>query len=277
MNAERSTFRWIGCVAVLCGTTAWGQGRAEPPPKELEGVGVTEHLNAQIPLDLTFKDEDGRTVKLGDYFNRGRPVILTLNYYRCPMLCSLQLNGMVEGLKGLDWTPGKEFEIITVSFDPLETPELAKAKKRSYIGEYGRPGVSEGWHFLTGKKEEIKALTETVGFGYRWNEDRKEYMHAAVLNLCTPDGRVARYLYGVVFEPRTLRMALVESAEGEIGNTLDRFLLYCFHYDAEAGRYAPVARRVMTAGGALTIVLLGGFLSVFWLRDVRKRRATAPD
>ena len=254
-----------------CGTTAPAD-RTEPLPKELEGIGITEHLDAPVPLDLEFKDEDGRTVRLGDYFHENRPVLLTLNYYRCPMLCNLQLNGLVEALRGLAWSPGKEFEIVTVSFDPGETPALARLKKQNYVTEYGRPAALTGWHFLTGRKEPIKALTDAMGFGYRWNPDRKEWMHVAGVFVCTPDGRLSRILYGILYDPQTLRLSMVEAAQNRIGSSLDQILLYCYHYDAQAGRYAPAAMSVMRAGGVFTVVAIGVLLSALWLRDARRRR-----
>ncbi len=263
-------------MVVLAASHASAQERAEPVPPELEGVGVTEHRNAAVPLELSFRDELDHTVKLGDYFQPGRPVLLTLNYYRCPMLCTLQLNGLVEALKALDWTPGRQFEIVTVSFDPLETAKLAEAKKQNYLGEYGRPGAGAGWHFLTGNKENIAALTGAVGFGYRWNEDRQQYVHVAAMIVCTPEGRISRYLYGVMFEPRTLRLTLAEASQGTIGSALDQVLLYCFHYDADRGRYAPAARRIMRVGGLATVLLLGGMLTMFWGRETRRRRAAVP-
>jgi protein SCO1 len=265
-------------VVALAFATAYARAadRAEPLPKELEGVGVTEHLNTALPLDAAFKDEQGRDVKLGDYFKPDRPVLLTLNYLRCPMLCTLQLNGLVDALKELDWTPGQEFEIVTISFDPLETPALAEAKKQNYLAEYARVGAGKGWHFLTGSKENITAVTEAVGFTYRWDPVGERYVHVAALMVCTPDGRLSRYLYDVQFEPRTVRLSLSEASHGAIGSTLDQILLYCFHYDAEGGRYAPAARRIMSAGGALTALVLGGALSVFWLREARRRKIAPP-
>jgi len=244
--------------------------RSEPLPKELEGVGITEVPGARIPQGLAFLDEDGKTVHLSDYFASGRPVILTLNYYRCPMLCGLMLNGLLDGLKELKWSPGREFEIVTVSFNPLETPTLARLKKQSYMEELGRPEAVGGWHFLVGQPDAIKALTDAVGFHYRYNEERKEYAHAAGLFVATPDGRVARYLYGVVYEGRTLRLALTEAAEGKIGSSTDQFLLYCFHYDAKEGRYVIAATKIMRLGGGATALILGLWLVTWWRRSARE-------
>ncbi len=261
----------LGAVCGLCVPPVRAQ-RAEPLPKELEGIGVTEHLEAHIPLQLEFVNEDGRPVRLGKYFTGKRPVILTLNYYLCPMLCTLQLNGLVEAMRSLDWVPGREFEIVTVSFDPTETPRLARLKKRNYITEYGRPGAAAGWHFLTGSQESIDALTGTVGFRYVWNDEAKQWMHVAALVICAPDGRLSRYLYGVMYEPQTLRLGLLEASQGKIGSTIDRILMYCYHYDASKGRYAPAAMNIMRTGGVLTVILLGILLVWLWRRDVRRRK-----
>ena len=251
--------------------------RAEPLPKQLEGVGITEHPGARVPLDLEFVAEDGRPVKLSQYISGKKPVILTLNYFRCPMLCTLLLNGMVDGLKELSWTPGKEFEIVTVSFDPLETPKLAMLKKEIYITEFGRPAAAAGWHFLTGKEANIKALTGAVGFGYRYDEERQQYAHAAGIFLLTPVGRVARVLYGVVFESRTLKLGLTEAGEGKVGSTTDQALLFCYHYDANAGRYVVAASNLMRLGGAATALVVGVWLVGAWRRGAHPRTRIRPE
>jgi protein SCO1/2 len=280
MNANEPSPRLAALIGSVClaATTALAAGpadRAEPLPDELEGIGITERLNNPIPLNLEFTDEDGRPVKLGDYFQPGRPVMLTLNYYRCPMLCSLQLNGLIDGLREMEWVPGQQFEIVTVSFDPRETPTLAKLKKDNYLKEYGRPSAAAGWHFLTGPKASSQALAGAVGFRYRWNEDSKQWMHAAAVFVCTPDGRVSRYLYGVMYDPKTLRLSLVEASEGKIGSAFDQIILFCYHYDAEAGRYAPAAMNFMRAGGGLTVVALGTLLVVLWRRGARRKAGVA--
>jgi protein SCO1/2 len=253
------------------GSPPVSKDRQEQLPGTLEGVEVVEHLGESLPLDLYFKDDEGHTVKLGDYFNKDKPVILTLNYFRCPMLCTLQLNGMVDALKDLGWLPGKEFEVVTVSFDPRETPRLAKAKKESYIGMYGDIRAAQGWHFLTGKQDAITALTSATGFGYRWNAERQEYAHKAVLMICTPEGKLSRYIGNVKFDPATLRLALVEAADGRIGSPLDQFLLYCFHYDATSGRYGPAAMKIMRLAAAFTVVGVGALLVGLRFRSSRRR------
>lgn len=283
MIADRCkwTFRAVllvvtGLLATCLARTASGQ-RAEPLPPALTGVGITEHLNEPIPLDLQFTDEDGRRVTLADYFDGEHPVILTLNYYRCPMLCTLQLNGLIDGLNRLAWIPGQQFEIVTVSFDPAEKPALAKLKKQNYMGSYGRPEAARGWHFLTGDEANIKTLTDTLGFSYRWDEGSKQWLHAAAVYVCTPTGRTSRYLYGVMYEPQDLRLALVEAGQGKIGSALDQIILFCFHYDAEAGRYAPAAWNIMRATGVLTVIVLGTILTLLWIRDSRRSKRSLPE
>jgi protein SCO1 len=248
--------------------------RAEPLPEELEGVGVSERLGQPVPLDLAFTDDEGRPVKLGNYFQSGRPVLLDLGYYRCPMLCNLVLNGFIEGLREVpSWVPGDNFEVVVVSVDPLETAKLAKLKKQNYVREYGRPESASGWHFLTGSPESIAALTEAVGFRYKWVEDRNEYAHAAVLMTLTPKGEVARYLYGVMFDPRTIRLSLAEAAQGHSLSALDQLLLYCYHYDPTSRSYSFAAINIMRAGGVLALIVIGATLASFWMRESRRRRA----
>lgn len=241
----------------------WAQ-RAEPLPKELEGVGIEERPGAQVPLDAVFLNEEGKEVRLGQLLG-GKPTILTLVYYRCPMLCGLVLQGVLDGLKGLPATVGDEFNVVTVSIDPLEAPTLAKLKKQTYLAEYGRAGAAGGWHFLTGKQEQIQRVTNSVGFYYKWNEERQEYVHAAGIFVLTPEGKVARTLYGVLFEPRTLKLALSEAREGK-SSWGEKIVLYCFHYDANEGRYVVAASRIMRAGGALTLAVVGSWLLVSWRR-----------
>jgi protein SCO1/2 len=250
---------------------AWGQ-EADKVPPAAQDVGVTEHLGDTLPMDATFKDAKGETVRLGDFFTGQRPVLLTLNYYSCPMLCTLQLNGLVSAMKGLDWTPGQDYVVLSVSFDPSEQPELAAGKKSNYLEMLGQPDAANGWRFLTGEKQSIVALTNAVGFRYRWDEKSEQWVHPALLVVVTPEGRISRYLYGLQYEPNDLRFALVEAGNGKLGSTLDRVLLYCFHYDADVGGYTLYARNIMTAGSILVLVLLGGMLGLLWWREVRRRR-----
>jgi protein SCO1/2 len=247
----------------------------EAAPKQVEGVDVSEHLGASVPHGLAFKDEQGRPVTLGQYFDGKHPVILTFNYSNCPMLCSLMLNGLVHGLKELAYTPGQEFRIVTVSIDHEETPEHALKTQHRYMAELGRPGAEKGWSFLTGSEANVKAYANALGFGFAYNEARKEYAHPSAMAVASPDGRIVRYLYGIEYPPSKLKLALLEAAQGKIGNPFDRLILYCFHYDATEGRYAPVAANIMRVGGAVAVLLLATFLTVLWRADLKKRRRIA--
>jgi protein SCO1/2 len=252
--------------------------RTEALPKQLEGVDVAEKLGQSAAEAPSFRDESGRAVTLGSYLRADVPVVLTFNYSDCPMLCSLQLNAFVTGLKALELTAGKDFRIVTISLDPEETPEVARRTKARYLTQYGRPGADSGWHFLTGSEASIQALARSVGFSYSYNAARDEYVHPAALTLLSPEGKIARYLYGLEYPKQTLRLGLVEASEGRVGSSLDRLILYCFHYDSAEGRYAPVAARIMKIGGAVSVVLLAGFLTILIRRD-RKRaliESTAP-
>jgi protein SCO1/2 len=248
--------------------------RTEPLPKQLEGVGVDEHPSAKIPLDLEFKDSSGKPVKLEQFFDGKRPVMLTLNYSNCPMLCSLQLNGLFDAMQRMPWDIGGKFQMITVSFDPLETPERAQLTKQKYLEQYRRAGAAEGWHFLTGREENIKKLADAVGFHYRYDPSKRQYYHVAVTFILTPDGRVSRYLYGVEYDPQTLRLSLLEAADGKIGSTVDRILLFCFHYDAAKGRYGPAAFHLMQVGGGLMVLVLGGVILLLRRREKAKSHKT---
>ena len=190
------------------------------------------------------------------------------------MLCGLQLNGMVDAFRQMDWIPGEQFEVVTVSIDPRETPKLAELKKQNYLNAYGKPEAAAGWHFLTGRQPQIDSLAAATGFEYEYLEESGEYSHAAVAYVATPEGRLSRYLYGVVYEPKTLRFSLVEAGEGRIGTALDQILLYCFHYDASAGRYTPVVMNIMRTGALLSAVILATLLSAFWFWEQRRKRMT---
>ncbi len=251
------------------------EGRTEATPEELQGVGITPNRGAQLPLDRPFTDSARGPVTLGDAFDGTRPVILTLNYSNCPMLCSLQLNGLFMALEQLQWDIGENFQMVTVSIDPLETPAEAEATKERYLSAYGRPGVGDAWYSLvTSREEDIRLLADTIGFGYAFDPRTEEYAHPAVAVVVTPDGRVSQYLTGVVYEPQTVRLALLEAGEGRIGSTLDLVLLYCFQFDAEQGRYM-VAMNVMRAGALVTLVGLAGMVLVFWRIGNRRIRQQA--
>lgn len=269
----RSTRTCIFVLAALCCGPLAAQ-RAEPLPQELEEVGITQNLERQIDLDLPFVDEQGEIVSLSAYFSAERPVLLSLVYYECPMLCTLVLDGMVRVLEQMEWIPGKQFEIVTVSFDPNDTAELAREKKNNYLRSYGRPQAAAGWHFLTGSPDSIERLTREVGFRYRYLEENGEFAHPAALIILTPDGRISRYLYGVHHDPQTLRLSLVEAAAGGIGSPVDQFLLYCYRYDPDKGTYAPVAMKLMRVGGGLTVLVIGSLLALLYLREARNKRLT---
>jgi len=251
--------------------------RKDPLPRRLLGVDVKEHLAAPVPMDLGFTDQDGKPVTLKDYFDGSVPVILTMNYSNCPMLCSLQLTALVEGLKKVDWTIGKDYRMVTVSYDPSETQELAHRTHARYLAQYGRPGSEGGWHFLHGSENNVKAMAKALGISYSYNEARKEYVHPATVVLTTPSGKIDRYLYGLDYPEKTLRLSLVESSEGKIGTTIDQLILFCFHYDANEGRYAPVARNIMRAGGGVTVFMLAGFLTVLSRRDKKRNNEGQPE
>jgi protein SCO1/2 len=235
----------------------------------LKQVNIEQRLNNQLPLDLKFRDEAGREVRLGEYFAKGRPVALTLVYYECPMLCNQVLNGAVGAFAGLSFTAGKEFEVVTVSFDPREGPELAAQKKETYLRRYKREGAAEGWHFLTGDKASIDALAEAVGFRYVWDEQSQQFAHASALMVATPQGRLSHYFYGIEYAPKDLRLAFVEASEGKVGSPVDSLLLFCYHYDPAAGRFAPVMG-VLRAAGVLTVFGVVALI-LYLVRKTRRR------
>jgi len=280
-----STFILIATLALGVGV-AQGQdlgpapgervGTAVPPagqmPELLQEVGLDQKLNTQVPLTLKFRDEDGRVVTLGDYFGK-RPVILTLNYFECPMLCTEVLNGLVSALGVMNFSVGKEFDVVTVSFDPRDTPERARQKKAAYLGRYKRPGSESGWHFLTGSDHEIAALTRAVGFRYAYNAKAGQFAHASGVMVATPEGRLSHYFYGIEYGPRDLRLALVEASNHKIGTAVDQVLLACFHYDPSSGRYSMA---VMTAVRAAGLAMVGLIVGAIVLMRRRERRGPVP-
>lgn len=245
------------------------QGIMSPPanvrPPGLVSVGIDQHLDGQIPPDLTFRDETGKTVRLGDYFGR-KPMILNLVYYQCPMLCGEVLSGLTSSLRILKFDVGKEFDVLTVSFDPRETPEMASAKKAEFLKRYGRPGAAQGWHFLTGTQESVTALTKAAGFQYEYDSKSQQFAHATAILLLTPDGKISRYLYGVEYAPNDMRLGLVEASENKIGNAVDAVLLYCYHYDPATGKYGAIVANVLRLAGGITILILGTFMFVMFRR-----------
>jgi protein SCO1/2 len=264
---------FTSCVAVACaiGALPVVAQIAKEVPVDLVAVGIDQHLDEPLPLDLRFTDDHGEEVRLGDYYSQGRPVVLNLVYYDCPMLCNIALDGLVQTLSEIDWLPGEQFEIVTVSIDPTESTDLAREKKKSYLSSLKRPGAEAGWHFMTGQPDAIERLADAVGFRYNFLPESGEFAHSAALFVITPEGRIARYLMGVKHDPKTFRLSLVEAADGKIGSAVDQFLLYCYRYNVEDGAYTPVAMRIMRVAGGLTLAVVSVMLVVLWRRDAHKR------
>jgi len=263
--------KWVAFVVVWLAAAASAQVVLENTGA-LGKIDVEEHLGDTIPLDLSFTDETGAPVKLGDFFHEGRPVVLVLGYYECPMLCNLVFNGLVDGVRQLDWRPGEQFRVVTVSIDPSETPQLAQAKKTNYLAALGEGITDSAWKFMVGKDDQIKALADAVGFKYFHDAARDEYAHPAVVFLLTQDGVVSRYLYGIEFNRSDLKLGLLEASEGKLGTTIDRLILYCFHYDPDEESYVVAAGNVMKLGGGVTLLGLGTLLALLWLSDRRRSR-----
>jgi protein SCO1/2 len=247
-----------------------GRPLSHPQAEVMRKVDFEQRLGAQLPLERAFVDAQGRSVKLGDFFDE-RPVLFVLAYYRCPMLCNQVLNGVLTSANALDFVAGRDFEIVVVSFDPTDSPSVARAKREAYTRRYHHKSGREGWHFLTGKSDDIAAVARACGFRYVYHEPTDQYAHASGIMIATPDGRLSQYFYGIDYPTRDLRLALVESSEGRIGNLVDQLLLRCFHYDAITGRYGLAVMRLVQAGGILTVVLVGGFI----VRSIRKERQQA--
>jgi protein SCO1 len=263
-------------VALLAPRAARAQIAGMPP--ELAHVGVNEHLDGQLPLDTPFRDHTGKPVKLGDFFDGKRPVVLTFAYHSCPVLCSMVLNATATGLRGIGWSVGKEFEVVTISIDPEESLEKTAAKRASILHEYGasRGHDGKGWHFLVGDKAAIAAVAAAAGFEYEYDADQKQWGHPSVLMLAKPDGHMARYLYGLEFPASDLKLGLLEASEGRSISTVEQIILYCYHYDPKGGKYVLVAQRVMQVGGGAVAVVLFGFLGLFWGRELRKNKKGKP-
>jgi len=244
-------------------------------PAALREIGFDQNLDQPVPLDATFRDERGATVRLGDYFGK-RPVVLVFAYYDCPMLCTQVINGLSSALGVLSLRPGQDFEIVTVSFNPADTPASAGAKKAMYLERYKREGAAESWHFLTGDPPSIERLTKAAGFRYVWDAPTKQFAHPSGIIVLTADGRLARYLFGIEYGPRDLRYAIVEASEGRVGNAADALLLYCYHYDPMSGRYGFVVMRALRLAGGVTVLALGGFVVVMLRREKRGGARPAP-
>ncbi len=261
----------MALAIVLLASSAFGQmmskGIISPPanvrPPKLENVGIEQHLDGQVPADLTFRDETGKTVKLGDYFGR-KPIILDLAYYNCTMLCGEVLLGLTGAMKMVSFNAGDDYDVIIVSFDPKDTPELAAAKKKEYVQRYGRPGAEQGWHFLTGQPDAINALTKAVGFQYQYDPRINQYAHATAIMVLTPQGKISRYFYGVDFPPKDLRLGLVEASHDKIGSPVDAILLYCYHYDPATGKYGAIVSNILQLGAGLTILILGAMFFILF-------------
>ncbi|HKK20923.1 MAG TPA: SCO family protein [candidate division Zixibacteria bacterium] len=259
----------VALAVIFLGRLSLSAQTVQDSLKELSGVKVVEHLGDHIPMDLHFTDDQGKAVTIGDYFHKGKPVLLDLAYYECPMLCNLVMNGVSDGIKGLNLKPGKDYEIVTVSINPKDSVFLAAAKKETYIKALNMPGAENGWHFLVGPADQSKALAEAVGFEYKYLPDKDQYAHPACIFLLGPDGKISRYLYGITYKQNDLKLGLIEASEGKIGNTLDKVILFCYHYDPDAKGYALVAGNVMKVGGLITFVLLALFLAFFWIKERR--------
>jgi len=274
----------LALLAPACAQMYPGNGMgamATPPtsqrPPMLKAVGVEQRLGGQIPPTLTFRDETGKPVRLADYFGK-RPMILNLVYYQCPMLCSEVLSGLTSSLAMVKFDVGKEFDVITVSFDPRETPEMAAEKKHTFLQRYRRAGAERGWHFLTGDASNIEALTKAAGFGYEFDQQTGQFAHATAIIILTPEGKISRYLYGVEYPPKDLRLGLVEASENRIGNLVDAVLLYCYHYDPATGKYGAIIMNIMRLAGVVTMLILGSFMYVMFRRpsahQVQRERAS---
>jgi protein SCO1/2 len=273
-KAARSLQAWLIPAALALAllplsTSAQLQGPVQDigvRPSLLKEVGIDQKLNQSIPLDLVFHDEHGKQVRLGEYFGQ-KPVILSMVYYNCPMLCTQVLNGLESSLKLIPMDVGKQFNMVTVSIDPTERPVLAAAKQALYTGLYGRPGASEGWHFLTGDEQQIRQLANALGFRYAYDPDSKQFAHASAIMLLTPEGKISRYFYGIQFPSRDMRLGLVEASEGKIGTPVDQVLLFCYHYDPSTGKYGLLISRLIQAAGAVTVLAIAALILVLYKKE----------
>ena len=262
MSARLPAVLYIAALALLSRPSSAQQG----PPPILREVSIAQRLNEAIPPEIIFRDENGKAVRFGDYFGK-KPIVLSLVYFDRPALCTEVLNGELRTMKAITLDLGKDFDAITVSFEPKDTPELAKAKRDVYAGQYGRPGARENWHFLTGDQPSIDALTQAAGFHYAYDSASRQYAHAAAILVLTPNGRIARYFYGVQYPARDFRLGLVEASEGKIGTPTDHALLYCYQYDPATGKYGLIVMNVVRAAGVLTVLVLGIFMFVMFRRE----------
>lgn len=269
---NRSPF--VCLLALLAASPGIGQIVTDKPD-EVADVEIVDHRGDRLPLELDFVDSTGHVVQLGQFFDGERAVILSFNYASCPMLCRLQLNGLVEGLRELDWNAGENYRVVSISIDPSETPQQAAASKQQHLNAYGRAGTGDGWVFLTGDAENIRAATQAAGFKYRYIPENREYSHAAGVMICTPDGQLSQYLYGVRFDRETLRLSLIDATSGRMGTALDQLLLFCFSYDRSTGQYTPVARNIMRAAALGTVLTLTVCVAPFWFLSMRRGPASS--
>lgn len=266
---------WMMAAAALC-AAGWGQtlDPLTPPasarPPQLKHVGIEQRLGNQIPANLQFRDEAGNAVQLGQYFGHG-PVILNFMYFHCPMLCGQVLQGLTGALRAIGYTAGRDFTVLTVSFDPQETPAMAAAKKKVALAAYGRPEAEKGWHFLTGNAAAVAALTQAAGFQYQYDELTKQYAHPTAIMVLTPEGKVSQYHYGIEYAPRDLRLGLVQASNGQIGTLVDEALLYCYRYDPQTGKYGAIISRVLRISGAVWLAMVGAFLVVMFRTEPKYR------
>jgi protein SCO1 len=280
VHSSSNNSKWMRVALATFALTipAFGQGMSQgvmsPPatmrPPGLKDVGIQQNLNTQIPADLAFRDENGKTVKLGDYFGK-KPIILSLVYYQCTMLCGEVLNGLDTALRVVKFDVGNQFDVLTVSFDPKDTPEIATIKKAEYLKRYKRPGAENGWHFLTGQQPAIDALTKAVGFQYQYDPKTGQFAHSTAIMILTPEGKIAQYYYGVEYAPKDLRLGLIQASNHKIGTVVDEVLLYCYHYDPNTGKYGAAIFKILRLSGAATILIMGVFLGFLI------RRGSPPD
>ena len=263
--------RWPALMLIALAAPAGAQQFGLPAM--VRGVGIDQNLNAQVPMDLTFKDETGQVVRLGQYF-RQKPVILAMVYYQCPGLCDMVLNGLTHSMEQITLNLGRDFEVVTVSFNPRENWQLAASKKANYVEKYQRQGAKEGWHFLTGQEENIQKLADVTGFHFKYEPITKQFAHAAGIMVLTPEGRIARYLYGIEYKPRDLRLGLVEASEHKIGSPVDAILLFCYHYDPMTGKYGVMISRVIRVLGSFTVIGLCALVFML-IRNDRNRASSA--
>lgn len=277
----RGLFRGVVALAMMLSANvsfADGMRKGGDPelPKELANVEIDEKPGAKLPTDVRLRDGQGQDVRLADYFDGERPVILALAYYECPMLCTLVLNGLLDAMKGVDLTAGKDYRVVVISIDPRDTPEMAKKKRDAYVGSYGRPVADRGWDFLVADQAEVRRVADTVGFKYRWDEPTKQFAHAAGVFVASPNAILSRTLYGIAFPSKDVKLALLEATEGKIGSAMNRVLLFCFHYSVAENRYVLATRRLMKAGGIVTVIGLAAMLASYW-RAERRRQAKPVD